>query len=130
MKIPSRKALEIEELVLVEYKNKRDKDESVLKVRLACEEKTEEFLYDQGNFGSITLSDITRHIVTSTGRAFSQMTDPNGRIIIQTNYPSIKNLLTSYLPKGGWLTDEQAVTLDVVGYPSQDGTLDLGSIFS
>ncbi|MHA1978996.1 MAG: hypothetical protein ACW99R_10660 [Candidatus Hodarchaeales archaeon] len=118
VKHPTKKALSVEQLTLVELKSKTELKNRVLKVEVTCEGRTQLFAYDTLPDPRISLSTIADQIRTSTGRAFKTFTTYEGTFIVQTGYPSIRNLLTCYLEQGGWLTADEASQIEVVGYPS------------
>lgn len=62
-----------------------------------------------------------KKILESTGRQFVNGGD---FLVIQTNYPSLKNLFEDYLVKGGWIPPEEAEQIGIIGYPSKSSNLE------
>ncbi len=119
VKCPQNRMLEVEQLTLVEYQNEKCLSERVLKMKLLCEGRTAEFVYDRVYNDPITLQGIAERILESTGANFNQNMVGDTQIIIQTNYPSLRNLLEDYLVRGGWIPPEEADQIEVIGYPSK-----------
>ncbi len=111
--------LEVEQMTLVEYRNQLRPSERLLRMNIVCDGRSKEYEYDKLLNTQIQLKTIARRIVDSTGTDLNGIhTNPNNLLIQISNYPSIKNLLEDYLVRGGWITLEEALKIEVIGYPS------------
>lgn len=120
VKRPAKRALEVTQLSLVEHLNKEDPFTNILKIAVTCEGIGREFVYDENYNPNTPLSGIAKQIIESTGIDFQSVNEPEGVYVVQTTYPSIKNLLSYYLVKGGWITAKEVSQIEVIGYPSKE----------
>jgi hypothetical protein len=118
VKRPTLGTLEVEQLTLMEYQNEKWSNERVLKIKISCEGRTAEFLYDRVHNNPIPLPTIAKRILKSTGADFKHQQIGDHQVIILNNYLSLRNFLEDYLVRGGWIFPEEAESIEVIGYPS------------
>lgn len=120
VKRPTGGFIEVNQVALVEYRSPSLRE---VWLELTCEGETKEFLYDEMRNdemrnSQIPLQTIANEILASTGRDFSQFMLQDSRVVVQTTYPSLKNLLAHDLVEGGWLPQAEGDQIEVIGYPS------------
>ena len=122
VKVSPKKTLEVSQLKLVEYQQTHSPIHMV-KTQLICEGVTKEFMYEKNQYPPIPLSFIAKEIRESTGINFTSFPGPLGQYVVQSTYPSIKDVLSFNLVEGGWLTLKEASQMEVIGYPAKKSNL-------